>query len=134
MLMPSIFAMGPKNSGKSGKRKEKKEDSPSLEFGFSPLNSIDEPRKLTAKKSVQTGKEIYFDEFLDTLQAPGSGGRRPQLTSRNRSPKYFNLEQPKPRSFQGEEKQEKKSHLDFLGSFHLSRHSCNNKASKISSI
>ena len=90
----------------------------SLEFGFSPIK----PKEKTLKDERRTAKqEVYFDEFLDTLQAPlqssGKNLSNSPLPAKNslRSPKHF----PQPSQTNSLKKQnlDRKSNLDFLGIF-----------------
>ena len=60
-----------------------------LEFGFSPIKSKEKRTEDKIRKVKQD--DVYFDEFLDTLQAPGntlSNFLGPAKNSK-RSPKHF---------------------------------------------
>ena len=90
----------------------------SLEFGFSPIQS---KAKKTQDKRRKVKHEVYFDEFLDTLQAPlqapgktlsnFSGPAKNSL----RSPKHFSRHS-KANSLK-KQNLDRKSNLDFLGIF-----------------
>ena len=90
-----------------------------MEFGFNPIRSgTKTPSK---KKDIYFSKnDVYFDEYLDTLQAPTNV--KSQLASQfnsiqnsKRSPKYFSS--PKISSPVPDAKLDRKSNLDFLGVF-----------------
>ena len=98
-----------------------------LEFGFNPITKT-RPRE--KKKAVYFRKnDVYFDEYLDTLQAPGrtervsavapvqSGPEYNSIQKSSRSPKHFPHPSPSSRSAPAIEKHDQKSNLDFLGIF-----------------
>ena len=87
---------------------------PSLEFGFSPIKSKERKTKDNRRKAKQ---DVYFDEFLDTLQAPGntlSNSLGPAKNSK-RSPKHF-AHHSQTNSLK-KLNLDRKSNLDFLGIF-----------------
>ena len=90
----------------------------SLEFGFSPIKSKVGKTKERRRKEKA---EIYFDEFLDTLQAPvkASGKTLSNFSgpAKNslRSPKHFSRHS-KADSLK-KQNLDRKSNLDFLGIF-----------------
>lgn len=92
----------------------------SLEFGFSPIKSKEKKRKIKDKRR-KVKHEVYFDEFLDTLQAPlqapGKSLSNFSVPAKNslRSPKHFSHHS----QVNSLKKQnlDRKSNLDFLGIF-----------------
>ena len=89
----------------------------SLEFGFSPIQS---KAKKTQDKRRKVKHEVYFDEFLDTLQAPGNTLSNFLSAAKNskRSPKHFPppSQHSQTRAFK-KQNLDRKSNLDFLGIF-----------------
>lgn len=105
-----------------------------LEFGFNPIKKTNSGGKHREKKKAVyfSENDVYFDEYLDTLQAPGlvSASRvsvasvRPgpgsnSIQSSGRSPRHFPHPSPSSPSRSGPdtEKHDRKSNLDFLGIF-----------------
>ena len=93
----------------------------SLEFGFSPIKSKEKTLK---DKRRKVKHEVYFDEFLDTLQAPlqtpGKNLSNSSLPAKNslRSPKHFSQpSQPSKANSLKKQNLDRKSNLDFLGIF-----------------
>jgi len=94
----------------------------SLEFGFNPIKS---PTKTPSKKKdiYFSKNDVYFDEYLDTLQAPTNVKSQPasqfnSIQNSKRSPKYFSSQIiSSPTSFAPDEKLDRKSNLNFLGVF-----------------
>ena len=94
----------------------------SLEFGFSPIQS---KGKKTKEKRRKVKQKVYFDEFLDTLQAPGQAPLKASgktlsnfpVPAKNslRSPKHFS--HLSPANSLKKQNLERKSNLDFLGIF-----------------
>lgn len=90
----------------------------SLEFGFNPIKS---KKKKIKDKRRKVKNEVYFDEFLDTLQAPlqasGKSLSNFSVPAKNslRSPKHFSPHN-KANSVK-KQNLDRKSNLDFLGIF-----------------
>jgi len=98
-----------------------------LEFGFNPIKKQQSKK---TKKDIYFRKAdpVYFDEYLDTLQAPGyiktvseASVRQHHNSIQNsikRSPKHFLPHIPSfSNNFVVDQKQDRKSNLDFLGIF-----------------
>ena len=89
-----------------------------LEFGFSPIKSKEKRTEDKIRKVKQD--DVYFDEFLDTLQAPGNTLSNFLSAAKNskRSPKHFPppSQHSQTRAFK-KQNLDRKSNLDFLGIF-----------------
>ena len=89
-----------------------------LEFGFSPIKSKEKRTEDKIRKVKQD--DVYFDEFLDTLQAPGNTLSNFLSSAKNskRSPKHFPppSQHSQTRAFK-KQNLDRKSNLDFLGIF-----------------
>ena len=105
-----------------------------LEFGFNPIKETGSGVKhREKKKAVYFSKnDVYFDEYLDTLQAPGRVSASPvsvapeqpgpgynSIQNSARSPKHFPYPSPSSRSAPDAGKHDRKSNLDFLGIFDI---------------
>ena len=103
-----------------------------MEFGFNPIKeTVSGIKHRGKKKAVYFSKnDVYFDEYLDTLQAPGHESASPvsvvpeqpgpgynSIQNSARSPKHFPHPSPSSRSAPDAEKHDRKSNLDFLGIF-----------------
>ena len=99
-----------------------------LEFGFNPIKNKGTKRASKKKDVSRKNNKVYFDEYLDTLQAPSrvsvnlattfqfNSIHQQQQQNFKRSPKFLPT-QLVPHSIFHDEKQDRKSNLDFLGVF-----------------
>jgi len=101
-----------------------------LEFGFNPIKKSSKKKKdVYFRKLHRSEESVYFDEHLDTLQAPGYDEQTASEASHQhnsiqksikRSPKYFlppSYPSAQPSLPVWDKKQDRKSNLDFLGIF-----------------
>ena len=94
-----------------------------LEFGFNPIKKPSKKKDIYFRKADP--QPVYFDEYLDTLQAPGyiktvseaSPRHNSIQNSIKKSPKHFLPHIPSPLNNFVDKKQDRKSNLDFLGIF-----------------
>ena len=97
-----------------------------LEFGFNPIKKKKTKTASKKKDISRKNNKVYFDEYLDTLQAPSSVSVNPAATFQfnsiqhqqnfKRSPKFLPTKLVSHSIFH-DEKQDRKSNLDFLGVF-----------------